>query len=60
GRSQAPDVALEHALASVAVEGHCAHAGDVREPRLPGDQAPAHRLPDLRHLRRPSGRQPRL
>jgi ribonuclease III len=60
GRSQAPDVAVEHALASGAVEGHCSHARRLLEPRLPGHQAPAPGLPDLRHLRRPPGRQPGL
>ena len=46
---EAPDVAVEHALASGAVEGRRPHARRLLEPRLPGHQAAARRLPDLRH-----------
>jgi ribonuclease III len=42
------------------VEGHCSHPGRLLEPGLPGHQASPRRLPDLWHLRRPSGRQPSL
>ncbi|OLL76609.1 hypothetical protein Ae168Ps1_5024 [Pseudonocardia sp. Ae168_Ps1] len=30
------------------------------EPRVPRAEAPAHRLPDLRSVRRPAGHQPGL
>ena len=52
GRSQAPDVAVEHALPPGAVEGCRSRPGDLREPRLPREEAAAHRLPDVRHIRR--------
>lgn len=51
GRSQAQDVAQQHAAPAVTVEGVGPDAGDVRESRLPGEAPAAHRVPLLRPVR---------
>jgi hypothetical protein len=54
GRSQAPNVAQQHALSSLAVEGRSAVPREL--PALSPAQAAAHRVHCLWHLQRPSGR----
>jgi hypothetical protein len=45
GCPQAKDVALEHAIAAIAVEDHSAAPGGVLEPGMPQAETAAHRLP---------------
>ena len=54
GRSQAPDVAQQHPLAPLPVEGHRAGPGHVQA--MPPAEAAARRVHRLWHLQRPSGR----
>ena len=53
GCSEAEDVAQQHAPPPVAVEGCGPHPGCVRA--LPGAEAAAHRVPELRHLQQAPG-----
>ena len=53
GCSEAEDVAQQHAPPPFAVEGCARDPGGVRA--LPRAEAPAHRVPELRHLQPPSG-----
>ena len=53
GCPEAEDVAQQHASPSLAVEGCCALAGDLRQPRLRCEAPAPPRLPRLRSVRRP-------
>ena len=52
GRSEAEDLTLQHAQPSLAVEDERSSNRDLRQ--LPREEAGAHRMPDLRHLRQAS------
>src|SRR4051812_43550822 len=60
GRPEAEDVAIEHALPPVPVEGDPCPAGGLPQPCLPCTQAAAGGLPDLWPVRRPPGCRARL
>lgn len=56
GRSEAEEVALEHAHSSCAVEGKQAASRGMLEPCLQGAETAARRVPELRPVRGSTGR----
>ncbi|CAA9362739.1 MAG: LSU ribosomal protein L32p @ LSU ribosomal protein L32p, zinc-dependent, partial [uncultured Nocardioidaceae bacterium] len=58
GCSQAEDVAQQHASPPFAVEGRCALAGDLCQPRLRREAPAAPRVPRVRPVRRPRSASP--
>lgn len=52
GRSEAEDLTLQHSQPSLAVEDQCSSDRDLHQ--LPREEARAHCMPDLRHVRQAS------